>query len=732
MKRTLLFFTVTILVSFKARSQQISLDTAGRLYGIEMKNPSDSFSLKVSGELSADPLRKKLDEFFLRKIDSTLPKLSDAGSVHYRYLNGLWGGTTIGTISNELKQLGDWIRTGATPGSFTYLNPLYNKLKELRSAGNSEWFALNGQTMQGFVKLGESDLGYKNSYTVELRQNLLFNKFLTGLFNDTYSAADNPLAKMTTASFASEDDILDGFLKRLSQLTWDVNRMTDDDYHNMIGLHNDIRNDAVVKSLESSAFVKNWIWLREGEPTLNPFEKQARDTAKAGSDAALKRSANVSFIDSVSVQEEFLNRIRLPKAGDKDTRNIHFFITPGRRAGERKVEEQLDEIKQPVRGDQNVKVSVHNLFQDEWVELQTGKKTGHSGRNSTMEDLSSALDILTSAYAQFTALKPFLKTFGNKIEKTRSIQPALSNKAWSSVKKKDILDAFSDTLEKAGKFNPYLFKKTADSVKLPAIIQKARVQSYIDRFASRYQQLYNQFVNSRNGLVDDSIIVVFSKDIVAQTNLPPAKIITKPAPGIPKMRTEILATGAADEDSTTTYIVRNFLKKGSVTDSSTFATFKVKSGKLKRMMASAGLMFTSPRSSYAENTFTPGTASAGAVIETSRKTASFVVGLNIYFSPINMLDNHWFGSKECKVWSRFSLFLGLDVPDVTDHFYPGISYDVIPGFKITAGPHLYRHKMYSIVNNTIEDQGRVLRVAGTFVGVGIDPETLVKAINIFK
>ncbi|MBK8609199.1 MAG: hypothetical protein IPL84_04450 [Chitinophagaceae bacterium] len=71
--------------------------------------------------------------------------------------------------------------------------------------------------------------------------------------------------------------------------------------------------------------------------------------------------------------------------------------------------------------------------------------------------------------------------------------------------------------------------------------------------------------------------------------------------------------------------------------------------------------------------------------------------------------------------SRLSIFVGVGLTKTLENFYPGISYDIIPGIRILGGYHIFKDTRYTIVNNQVVDQASSYKGSGIFVSLNLEP-----------
>lgn len=159
--------------------------------------------------------------------------------------------------------------------------------------------------------------------------------------------------------------------------------------------------------------------------------------------------------------------------------------------------------------------------------------------------------------------------------------------------------------------------------------------------------------------------------------------------------------------------------------------FKV--GKRYIVQVSAGIGVT--LKDYSDNlpVFTGGQLS----VTQKDEQVSFLVGLNFYpFQEFN-LDNNFMGIKNPRVlasrWkNRLSFYTGIGIPDPLKNFYGGISDDLLPGIKLTAGAHFLVYTKYQITNNAITDQASGFKAVGPFIALNLDADFIGKLFSLFK
>jgi hypothetical protein len=134
------------------------------------------------------------------------------------------------------------------------------------------------------------------------------------------------------------------------------------------------------------------------------------------------------------------------------------------------------------------------------------------------------------------------------------------------------------------------------------------------------------------------------------------------------------------------------------------------------------------------NSVTTG-ANGQLVISQDIQNIRLLVGIHIYPWKLFNPDNRFFIHQDygTTTWSRFSLFLGVSVPNPLQNYFTGISADIVPGLKIHVGAQWVWYTKYNILNDEVQNQASALRFAGFYIGLNIDPLSISNTvINAFK
>ena len=131
--------------------------------------------------------------------------------------------------------------------------------------------------------------------------------------------------------------------------------------------------------------------------------------------------------------------------------------------------------------------------------------------------------------------------------------------------------------------------------------------------------------------------------------------------------------------------------------------------------------------------YTSNIASGNPVTVTSKsQTARIIAGINIYPFKYFAQSKSFLGFTDDQFKHRFSIFLGLGIPDPLKNFCPALSLDLLPGFKFNVGAHLYTNYKYKINNNQIVETTKGLKYGGIFLGLTMEPASFIKSIGLFK
>jgi hypothetical protein len=105
-----------------------------------------------------------------------------------------------------------------------------------------------------------------------------------------------------------------------------------------------------------------------------------------------------------------------------------------------------------------------------------------------------------------------------------------------------------------------------------------------------------------------------------------------------------------------------------------------------------------------------------------------IAGMHIYPLGLLKIDDRLYPFQP----SRLSVFLGLGITKALENFYPGISYDVVPGIRTIVGFHIYKDTKYTIANNAIIDQASSYKKSGIFLSLNMEPRAFASFIGLIK
>lgn len=116
-------------------------------------------------------------------------------------------------------------------------------------------------------------------------------------------------------------------------------------------------------------------------------------------------------------------------------------------------------------------------------------------------------------------------------------------------------------------------------------------------------------------------------------------------------------------------------------------------------------------------------------IENTSQSFRFVVGIQYYFGKGLYVHDNRFGGRFAE---RLSFYLGVGIPKPLENIYSGLAYDFVPGLKLATGLHFYRNDTYTIVNNIISDKKLRYRPTLPFFAILIDPNNFLKTLEIIN
>lgn len=753
MKSSVLFILL-LFILYSCYGQKIKIDKKGalteRTSTSALSNGSQiTLEMEFPSEFK-DGMQKKISKFLQEKLDSVTVHLTDTHAVmlySYRAFYGkLWTTAALDNLVEDLGKIRAYLDSKNDILSLHYLAPFYNRLKLFFETNDNDWYTVNNTTINSNlyqVKPGDK-IEEDQAYQLEVRLNNLWNQLILELYKETYTNSRETdivaIRSMTPVSFVNETRKLADINRRVKLLAaYSANTLNDSAETEMANIRKEYENTAIIKAVMNASFFKNWLWLREGELTLNPFELRHRDLNKQFDPATIFPALqNVSKLDSLRQTDIRFHRILLPQQR-KDHRIVSFFQL------KQNSSDEVTAVERPLKSTENVLAVVHNVAENESVELRLVKSVTHNGMNDIINGIGAALDSLGSAMILANTVSTAWGTLATILETEKSLVDEIDRKypitlsLVPRLRREDSLwAALQADFKNLGIFNPHLFEKlkTLPAVRAQKLKSKiasrnaSLIKEAIKNIVQQYVISYNTNIDTVNEFKIDSLVVSNIFRLMAESNPPPTAVMPKSDEGAWQFRTEYLYTGTTKANLEQEFAVKRFRKTGDKVDSVQVGSFAYKSSPRIKFAASIGPAFTIPNKYYSVTTVTAGEP---LKISSRRDLVNFTIGLHIYLGKgLFTLDNSAFHSTGSPWHTRWSLYAGLGFPKTLENFYPGISFDVIAGIKVIGGAHCYLHESYKIANNVIIDKSKRFRAAGAFFSINIDPRIAVKAVGLIK
>lgn len=718
------FIIVCIVFAHATIAQTIDFDVDGRVTDM---TGTETIATGQKIRINLTPLRDKIQKDVKdRFIDSlrnwfnqTLTNIKVGSGYTYRTFNeNFWPSGVADDLEDDVRKIHEYLQDSSKKSAPKYLEAVYRQIKKLYETPADKWYVINSALVNsGDYTFINSDYdAAAKSYKLELKIKHLVNQMIADLFNETYSDAKlDDFRALGSAKIAADKKQLENILAEITKLgKHDIYSMTDDIEQQMTDIVGVWQKIITVQAIQQSNHLRNWIWWKQGEPVITPFD-------------------NVDEANKISKTDENLNQVLL-KQSASGKRDVTIYIKTD------DVTKKTDNLKKPLQEHEEVVVSIHNVPAGEKAELRLTKETPHNGWNQTVTGIDEALNLLLDTYNAVNGINPLLQSGLDAIGKLT--QKSLADDSIDSltnvktaIATATTADQFWAALEKDLKekklFNKYLFDKNK-SQKNNALqrLMKPKDTKALEKFAidfiNEYDDSLNIYASARKNLSVDSSVVAVLLRLLPANNRPPSKIAIVADPNPFAFRTAIRNTGTSDKNADFEYAVMLYRKKDDKTDSTTLSSFKYKNGKRQRISASVGVVYTFANEYFAHNSVAAGDP---ITITSSSDRVSFTFGLHIYFSKIYTLDDAFVHSEICPWYQRLSLYAGLGIPKVFKNFYPGISYDLVPGIRLIGGAHLYVHERYKLVNNIVDKQTSRLRHAGPFLSFNIYPLTILKNLK---
>jgi hypothetical protein len=654
-----------LLISYAVNCQSITLDNTGKVSKIQSGNVAVGSTVQFTGPLpgelfrniALDSCKKKLG----RKLDSLAQNLGNQSNTYWYFIfyGRLWGQTDTKEVLEEFK----WIRTvldGSLPDTtLKHLQPFYKHLKEFFEVPAKEWLQVNNTVLAGpSYKILPADVAEDGAaYKLEIKINLLYNHFIEKLFTETYSNAAGTagIRNMSRTDYEGERKKLGEIKDEVVGLAkLDLKTIKEADVTKMDALMTSFDNLKISKAIKAAPFFKNWLWWREGELTLNPFEYRYRDLNKTNPGELFAAAQNKSILDSLTRKQFNLQAVFMVTNNNK-FRTIQYLQQENGKG------DQVSTLVKPLRSSENVQVVVHNVNAGETTDLVLIKSTPHNGMNNTLNMLDSALGTLGVSLGSLTQNSTVLTTLLNALggnNKSVGDDPEIIRAhpratKWAPVPKGKMDTAWNRLkadLEEQGVYYTIVMERTKASAAantLKQVIDNNNKSDYLRAMIEvikAYYEALNTIASRLDAFKIDSIVYANVYRLVFESNLPPKEISLQDDDRPFGYRTDILYTNETEEKVTQSYAVKRYWKTGDKKDSALIVSFKYKTAAKELFGVSIGPAFTiHPTDNYGKNTVTAN-ANGSLTIVTDRKLVNFTVGLNIYPLKIFTLDNNLFHS----------------------------------------------------------------------------------------
>ena len=222
-------------------------------------------------------------------------------------------------------------------------------------------------------------------------------------------------------------------------------------------------------------------------------------------------------------------------------------------------------------------------------------------------------------------------------------------------------------------------------------------------------------------LQGDSVLLNGFLDIYQHSTLPETKPLDRNEPSGPVYYSKILTTKPSEDAIEKNVAIYTLSKDTLVIDK-----FKYKVGKSYRFSLGAGIGYT--LNNYDQSIATQSNGSISVTNNT--QLYQVILGMHVYLGKgLYMQDNGFFRH----FWrERLAAFVGVGLPNPLENIYLGLSADAVPGLKINAGLHITRNNRYTIQNDRITEESLRYKIGGPYVGITIDPNSLLNLFYVFK
>jgi hypothetical protein len=217
----------------------------------------------------------------------------------------------------------------------------------------------------------------------------------------------------------------------------------------------------------------------------------------------------------------------------------------------------------------------------------------------------------------------------------------------------------------------------------------------------------------QNRLREDSIYLT---ELVRVLGEPLPILVKSKNTLIPRYYTNLIELPALEKPGKHTLLVRAISK----TDSLTILKQVIRYKKKNSFDVSIGLAYTIPDHVYYE--FDGDKPIPKRVYQ---QHVRLITGIHWYPWKIDMSSNKFIGNPK----DRISIFGGIGIPNPLNNLYLGLSYDLIPGLKLSFGGHWTRYNSLEIMNDKIkiEDKYR-LKLLLPYIGIQFSPVSAISPV----
>ncbi len=735
-------------------------------------------------------VKKDAREILQKKVKETINNLNNTTTGLHKFYDWLWGKEHTDKIIKELNIISEAL--GNTSNSSTNII----LLKQFNNSIEKKLY-------------NKSDNAYnvdidKDALTLSLKLNDPFNNFLIHFYNNIYDSTAAEITAMNFATWYKYNDslstkklLVDSLLNTVysSSNTMDIPLFQKIRTTNRELQHN---NSFYTKAklLLNNAWFKNWIWMHNGLPRLNPLDfttddflakhpeyniekskiyEEYIDTAikrfirldtaaridqfkkilaeKGTSKDLFKLTKRQDAIDKnnnkmmeLLISSKILNQVAIPKTTNPFY-NYSFFPNDNFKA----IPNCIEYPTTAIRTTETKTVVIHNIKQgqDAFLKVKTTLIADRSAFQEGLDTLASFAGQIASLvikFSPYSLLTPggFIKTDNNII--TRSTIYG------GSTKEKNDDGYNTQSNDKDNTDN-----KANNNLTTEAIVDD--LEKYLKAHPNDYDE--ETFINLRKSLSGDKKVKLpVSTDVDKYLKIISEKyfIILKNSKEqyFTNLRQDSLnlsfmqaaffnsslppAKLKAKADNTAAYyskILNTEPVDQSVKNDVTILGFKSKTDSITvaKFSYKVGKTYRFQLGAGIAYTF-------GNFIQTSATDENgkiIIKNTAQYYRLIAGLHIH-FGDglflQDNRFLGRFkervSFYIGVGMPKPLENIYTGFAYDFVPGLKTTFGIQLYRNNQYQIQNNVIIEDRKKYKYAGPFFAIQIDPASLLNFLNVIK